>query len=282
MTPPAPVPADPPVRLAIVGPHGRMGAALCELAAGDPRWSVAARVVAPWESEDLGGGLRGVRLDGVEASSIDVLVDFSHREAAALHAPWCARHGVGLVVGTTGLTDSDQAAIVAAAARTAVFQASNFSLGVALLVELAARAAAVLGIAADVEIVETHHGRKRDAPSGTGLTLAHAVAEARAQDLATVRRDGRSGLVGARPPGEIGLHAVRLADVVGEHDVHFGWPDERLLLRHEAKDRRVFATGALRAAAWLHHQRLAGRRGCFGMRDLLAAATGGTAPTPAT
>ncbi|MSP92453.1 MAG: 4-hydroxy-tetrahydrodipicolinate reductase [Myxococcales bacterium] len=280
---PTPDPASAPLaplRLAIVGPHGRMGAALCGLAGIASRWSIAARVVAPWEPVGLEGGHRGVRLDEVDGSQVDVLVDFSHREAVSLHAPWCARQGIGFVVGTTGLTDSDQAAIDAAAGQTAVFQASNFALGVALLGDLVARAAGVLGIDADVEIVETHHAHKRDAPSGTGLTLAHAVATARGQDLSAVRRGGRSGLVGVRPVGEIGLHAVRLSDVVGEHDVHFGWPDERLQLRHEAKDRRVFAAGALRAAAWLQCQRKAGQRGRFGMKDLLADALAGQGRWP--
>ena len=133
------------------------------------------------------------------------------------------------------------------------------------MADLCARAAKVLGEDADVEIIETHHHGKRDAPSGTALSLGHAVAAARGQDLSTVRRDGRVGQVGERPTGEIGFHAVRLADIVGGHEVHFGWGCERLVLKHDARDRKVFAQGALRAAAWLVEQ----APGRYGMADLL-------------
>jgi 4-hydroxy-tetrahydrodipicolinate reductase len=257
----------PTIRLAVVGAHGRMGATIVQLAEADERFTVSARVVAPNEPLDL---LDATLIADLDPATVDVLIDFTHRDAVALHGEWCGRHGIGWVLGTTGLTDADQQAVGQAGLATAVFHASNFSLGVALLADLSARAAKVLGTAADVEIVETHHGRKKDAPSGTALTLAQAVAGARGQVLDDVRRDGRSGMVGERPVGEIGIHAVRLSDVVGEHDVQFGWPDERLLLRHEAKDRRVFAAGALRAAVWLQEVRAAGRKGRFGMADLLA------------
>lgn len=247
-----------PVNVAIAGALGRMGRALCELAESDPNLNIAARVVAPDET--------GTHLSDLDPKSVRVLVDFTHREATQAHARWCAKHGVAWVLGTTGLSAEDRQAVRDAAQRTVVFQAHNYSLGVAILVDLVARAAKTLGLDADVEIVEAHHHHKRDAPSGTALTLAQAVADARGQDLQAVRRDGRSGLVGERPRGEIGMHAVRLGDVVGEHEVAFAWTHERLVLRHDARDRKVFAQGALRAASWCAGQ----EPGLYGMADLLA------------
>ena len=248
-----------PLRIGVVGPYGRMGAALCELAENATDLRLVARIVEPGQ----GGGVLLADLKGLE---FEVLVDFSHREAVAGHAAFVARHRIAWVLGTTGLTADDEAAVAQAARATAVFQASNFSIGVALLTDLAARAARVLGEDADVEIVEVHHSKKRDAPSGTALTLARAVAEARGQELDAVRRDGRSGLPGERPRGEIGIHAVRLADIVGEHEVMFAWPSERICLKHDARDRKVFAHGGLRAARWL----VGKAPGRYGMAQLLA------------
>lgn len=250
------------VRVAVFGPHGRMGKAVCELVEQDPQLQLAARIVEA-------GQAGGVELAAVDPTTIDVAIDFAAREAIGGNSGWCALHGVGWVLGTTGLTAADQGLVRLAAERTLVFQASNFSLGVALLADLAARAAKVLGTECDIEIVEAHHHHKRDAPSGTALTLGHAVAAARGQVLGEVRCDGRSGLVGERPRGQIGFHALRLGDVVGEHEVQFAWPAERLRLWHEARDRKVFAHGALRAAKWLVDQRGAARHGLFGMADLL-------------
>jgi 4-hydroxy-tetrahydrodipicolinate reductase len=252
-------------RVAVVAPNGRMGAAVCQLAAADAAFRIVGRIVPPGEHG-------GVLLHEVDGSDVDVMIDFSHREAVRAHADWCARHGVAWVLGTTGLNEADNAALHAALAQTVVFQASNFSIGVALLADLSARAAAVLGVQTDVEIVEAHHHHKRDAPSGTALTLGKAVAAARGQVLADVVANGREGLVGERAQGEIGMHALRLADVVGRHAVHFGWSMEGLVLTHEARDRRVFAAGALRAAAFAVQQQRSGARGRLGMGDLIAPA----------
>ncbi len=246
------------IRVAIIGANGRMGRHLCELTAVAPALTLAARVVAPDEGD-------GIPLAQLDPQSVDVCVDFSQRAAVAEVAEWVARHHKPWVLGTTGLSAFDEQALALAVAHAPVFLASNFSIGVALLADLCARAAKVLGPEADVEIVETHHNGKRDAPSGTALSLGHAVAAARGQDLSNVRRDGRVGQVGERPQGEIGFHAVRLADIVGEHEVHFGWGCERLTLKHDARDRKVFAHGALRAASWL----VGKKPGRYGMSDLL-------------
>lgn len=252
------------IQVAVAGAHGRMGKVLCELVEEAEDLALAARVVEP-------GQPGGLVIGDVDPTLVQVLIDFSAREAVAGHARWCAEHRIAWVLGTTGLDAEEQAWVARAAEETAVFQASNFSIGVALLADLAARAARVLGLDADAEIVETHHRLKRDSPSGTALTLAKAVAAARGQDLQAVRTDGRSGLVGERPRGEIGLHAVRTADIVGEHEVIFGWPAERLTLKHDARDRKVFAHGALRAARWLFQANRSTPRGLYGMSDLLGA-----------
>ncbi len=246
------------IRVGVIGANGRMGRHLCEVAEASAGLELAARVVAPDEDG-------GIQLSALDPESVDVCVDFSNRAAVAEVAEWIARHRKPWVLGTTGLSAYDEQALEHAVTQAPVFLASNFSIGVALLADLCARAARVLGVDADVEIVETHHNGKRDAPSGTALSLGYAVAAARGQDLSNVRRDGRVGQVGERPQGEIGFHAVRLADIVGEHEVHFGWGSERLTLKHDARDRRVFAQGALRAAHWLASQP-AGR---YGMADLL-------------
>ncbi len=251
------------IRVAVVGPNGRMGATLVELVHDHDRAVVAAKVIPAGEQ---GGQL----LEDVDPRSVDVMIDFSHRVAVQDHAHWCATHGVSWVLGTTGLTSQDENAVDKAAERSLVFRASNFSVGVALLNDLAAKASRVLGTDADVEIVESHHHHKHDAPSGTALTLAETVATARGQVLSEVVTHGRSGLIGARPRGEIGMHALRLADVVGRHELHFGWGNEGLVITHEARDRRVFAAGALRAALWCVQAKAAGRSaGLVGMTDLL-------------
>lgn len=241
-----------------------MGAEVCALASENADFAVLARVIPP---EETGG----VLLQSVDGGPIDAMIDFSHHSVAPMHARWCAANGVALVLGTTGLTVDEQAVVDDAARQTVVFQASNFSLGIALLADLSARAARVLGTECDIEIVESHHHNKLDAPSGTALTLGEAVAGARGQVLRDVVANGRSGFVGERPAGEIGMHALRLADIVGRHSVHFGWPAEGLVLHHEARDRAVFARGALRAAAFCASLRRAGAVGARGMTDLLNA-----------
>ena len=250
------------LRVGVFGPHGRMGQSVVALVLASPDLQLAAKIVEAGQAD-------GVELGALDPSNVDVVIDFTAREAVLGNAAWCGLHGVPWVIGTTGLTPADQLQVRACSERTLVFQASNFSIGVALLADLAARAAKVLGLDADIEIIEAHHHHKRDAPSGTALTLGHAVAHARGQDLAAVRRDGRSGMVGERVRGEIGMHAVRLGDVVGEHEVQLAWPAERLKLVHEARDRQVFALGALRAARWLALSRPRTNRGLFGMADLL-------------
>lgn len=258
------------VRVALSGATGRMGHALARLIADDPEMEVAGGIghTADGAAADLPFRVVSSSAEAGEIlASADVLIDFS---APELLVDLLSRHGdalagKALVVGTTGLSAEDEAALERAAERTAVLRAANFSVGVNLLVALAERAAAVLGDGYDVEIVEAHHRRKVDAPSGTALELARAVAHGHDVSLDDVRVDGRSGRPGARPRGEIGLHAVRGGDVVGDHRVMYIGERERIELAHLAQDRALFAEGAVRAARWL-----AGRApGTYTMRDVL-------------
>jgi 4-hydroxy-tetrahydrodipicolinate reductase len=261
-----------PLRIVVNGATGRMGAALARLAGDDE----ALDVIGGISRTSLEAGYTGmsgyhVILSPEEASGIvaeaDVVIDFSSPEllcrliAAQREQLACTP----LVVGTTGLGQAELDALRELARECAVLPAPNFSVGVNLLVALVEQAARTLGAEFDAEIVEAHHRRKADAPSGTALQLGKAVASGREVALDEMRRDGRSGLAGERPRGEIGFHAVRGGDIVGEHRVMFIGERERVELGHVAQDRALFAEGALRAAKWLH-----GRRpGLYSMRQVL-------------
>jgi 4-hydroxy-tetrahydrodipicolinate reductase len=198
----------------------------------------------------------------------DVVLDFSAPEAlsALLDAHMDALSGRALVVGTTGLTDNVNTALESAARSCAVLVAANFSIGVNVLLALTEQAAQALPANGyDAEIVEAHHRNKVDAPSGTALALGRALAAGWKRSLDELRRDGRTGNTGVRPRGEIGMHAVRGGDVVGEHRVMFLGARERIELAHVASDRAVFAEGALLAARWITGKP-AGR---YAMRDVL-------------
>jgi 4-hydroxy-tetrahydrodipicolinate reductase len=238
------------VKLAVLGASGRMGRQVLELAAADPAIEVVAALDA---GDDLAAGL----------AAAEVYVDFS-APAATRAAAKLAHPGLAAVIGTTGLGDADRAALDALAARAPVLVSANFALGVNLLFALAESAARALP-GWDAEIVEVHHKHKRDAPSGTALALGDAVARGRGVRLADVARTARSGDVGPRPAGQIGLSAVRGGDVVGEHALTLYGPDERIELGHVASSRAIFAAGALRAASFV-----AGKpAGHYAMRDVL-------------
>jgi 4-hydroxy-tetrahydrodipicolinate reductase len=268
-------------RLAICGIRGRMGQALARLIGESPDLELVSGI----DREPLEGAASleygcPVILSPSEAiralEDVDVLVDFSAPAATRtlLESVGAALDGRGLVVGTTGLEAETELLLSELAWRAAVLTAANFSIGVNLLVALAERAAAVLDAGRyDVEIVESHHNRKADAPSGTALMLGEALARGRGRSLDEVRTDGRSGRTGERPVGEIGFHALRAGGIVGEHSVQFVGARERIELAHQALDRDLFADGALTAARWI-----AGRRpGRYGMAEVLGleGATGG-------
>jgi len=185
------------------------------------------------------------------ASRPDVVVDFTTFEASAACAEACARAGVALVIGSTGFTPEARARVAAAARQVPIVLSPNMSVGVNAMFELVRRAAAALGDAYDVEIVEMHHRMKKDAPSGTAVRLAEIAAEALGRDPRADLRFQRAGMIGERPPREIGVQTLRGGDVVGEHTVLFAGAGERLEITHRATSREQFARGAVRAASWV-------------------------------
>jgi 4-hydroxy-tetrahydrodipicolinate reductase len=250
-------------RLLLHGASGRVGRSLLGLLAEHGGLHLVA-AVANAPRADL-GALAVLRPSQIEqAPAFDVAIDFSAPDALPVLARACAERGAALVSGTTGLDDAAQAALDMASLRVPVLWAANFSLGVALLGALARRAAAAVPDW-DCEIIETHHRRKLDAPSGTALRLGEAVAAGRGQRLGELARHGREGARAERRAGEIGFHAVRGGDVVGDHSLLFAGDSEVIELVHRAGSREVFSRGALRAAAWL-----AGRpAGRYSIEDVL-------------
>ncbi|QCI93762.1 4-hydroxy-tetrahydrodipicolinate reductase [Novosphingobium sp. EMRT-2] len=224
-------------RIGIIGSEGRMGQAL--------RAAVAAA------GHDLAGGIdRGGDALALARAS-DVLVDFSAPAALEGNLDAAVAAGVPIVVGTTGLEERHHFLCDAAADAVAVLQTGNTSLGVTLLAHLVREAASRLGEDWDIEIVETHHRMKVDAPSGTALLLGEAAAKGRAVSLAEEAVRGRDGITGARKAGTIGFASLRGGTVAGDHTVHFLADNERLSLSHLAENRAIFARGAVRAAEWL-------------------------------
>lgn len=199
-------------------------------------------------------------------SMADVVIDFTTAGASAVLAGQAAGRGVALVIGSTGLSAQDLRRIEEAAARVPIIQSGNYSLGVNMLLGLVAQAARALPAQAyDIEVSEAHHKRKIDAPSGTALMLGEAAAKGRGVALSAVARRGRDGITGARPDGEIGFSVIRGGGTVGDHSVIFAAEDEILTLSHSARDRGLFARGAVAAARWV-----VGRPpGLYDMQDVL-------------
>jgi 4-hydroxy-tetrahydrodipicolinate reductase len=195
----------------------------------------------------------------------ETVVDFSHHSTIEYVLARCVEKNKSLVIGTTGHTDSQTAAIQHAAQQIPIVHAPNFSVGVNTLFWLARKATEILGPSFDLEVVEMHHRLKKDAPSGTAKRLAEILAEGRGLSYNDDTRHGRSGIVGERTPNEIGVHALRGGDVVGDHTVIFAAQGERVELTHKASSRDTFAQGALRAALWLRCK----PAGLYDMQDVL-------------
>lgn len=232
--------ADQPIRISLFAPDGRMGTAITSAVASDPGFTI---------DQDHG----------------DVLVDFSAPDALPASLDRAVSAAIPILIGTTGLDELADRRIAAAAREVAVLCAANTSLGVALLSDLVERAARVLGPDWDIEIAETHHRMKADAPSGTALALGEAAAKGRGMDLNAER--GRDGIGLKREPGAIGFAALRGGSVAGDHDVLFLGQDERLILSHRAENRMIFARGALAAARFL----VGKPAGLYSMRDVIGA-----------
>jgi 4-hydroxy-tetrahydrodipicolinate reductase len=262
----------PTISLAIAGAAGRMGRRLIALASEQPQvFQLTAAIDASGTSfigQDA-GTLAGVSSTGVAiaptlAGNPAVLIDFSAPAATRALIPVCVERKVAMIIGTTGLTPADHEQIAKASISIPILQATNTSLGVTVLLAVAAQVARQLGEAYDIEIVEAHHNQKKDAPSGTALSLAEAICKATGRDAQKDLVHGREG-EDPRRPKTIGMHAVRMGDVVGEHTIYYATPGERIEIKHVATNRDTFARGALRAA-----QFLAGRNpGRYTMNDVL-------------
>jgi len=260
------------IRVAINGACGRMGMRLVDLVCEDSDMALVAALETgdhPSLGRDVGAaagkGEISVKVASAIEEELDVLIDFSAPASTAARAPECADAGIAMVIGTTGLEQAQMDAVKDAAARTPIFMAPNMSVGVNVLLDAAARVAAALGPAYDCEIIEVHHRFKKDAPSGTALKFAGAIAQATGRDLEKCGTYGRKGQTGERRAGEIGVHAVRAGDVVGEHRILFATLGETVELVHRAHTRDTFARGALRAARFI-----VGRpAGMYGMEHLL-------------
>lgn len=252
------------IRLILNGAAGRMGRAVAAAACGVEGLEVAACIDRP-DISDVDGVPLSHDLAAVVRAG-DVVVDFSGPEGARHAATVCAAQGAGLVTGSTGLGPADEQALAAAAQRVAVLRANNFSLGVAALRVALKAALAAVPASWDVEIVERHHRLKKDSPSGTAVTLAADIRAARGLPPEAVRH-GREGIVGPRPAGELGVHAVRGGTWVGDHQVLLAGEGEWLELRHVAQDRAAFAHGAVAAARFV----AGAKAGLWTLEDVLRA-----------
>jgi 4-hydroxy-tetrahydrodipicolinate reductase len=263
------------MRLVIAGAGGRMGRTLIHAIAATKGVTLAGAVEAAG-SAVIGrdaGELAGLGANGVKVSS-DVapllkdangLIEFTIPAASLALAELCAAAGVAHIMGTTGHSAEEEAVIAKAASRAPIVKSGNMSLGVNLLAALVKRVAQTLGEEYDIEIVEMHHNKKIDAPSGTALMFGRAAAAGRGVNLAQRSVRGRDGMTGARAAGDIGFASLRGGTVVGDHSVIFAGPAERIELTHRAEDRMIFARGALHAALWARGK----RPGLYSMADVL-------------
>ena len=241
-----------PIKIAVAGSGGKMGRAVVEAVQGDKAFALAS-------SFDVGD-------DAAKAIAAgDVLVDFTRPEGTLAHLEHCLKAGKGMVIGTTGFSDSQKKTLAEAARRIPIVLSPNFAIGVNAVFKLAETAAGILGEGFDVEIIEAHHRHKVDAPSGTALRLGELIAGKLKRDLKKDAKHGREGDTGARPDRQIGFHAIRGGDIVGEHTVVFAGTGERVEVTVRSQSRATYAMGALRAAKFL-----AGKRtGLYDMADVL-------------
>ncbi len=261
--------------IVINGVSGRMGQMLVKVVSESQNARLVGALVRTghaWIGRDVGEAMGAAPLgvtvtdDPLEAmAKAQAVIDFTTPATTVALAMIAAQARAVHVIGTTGLTGEDLAKLDAAARHAIVVRAGNMSLGVNLLVQLTKKVAAALDESFDIEIVEAHHRHKVDAPSGTALMLGEAAAEGRGVSLDDVADRGRDGITGARESGHIGFSAIRGGDVVGEHDVIFAGMGERVVLRHLATDRAIFARGALKAALWGVGQ----KPGSYDMIDVL-------------
>jgi len=259
------------VKIAITGVAGRMGRRIVALAIESERFDIVAATEARGHQavgKDV-GELAGVGRFGLEVTEAleqtpEALIDFTGPEGTLHWLEVCRSRKVPMVIGTTGLTASQQAEVADAAGAIPIVCAANMSVGVNVLLNIVGQVAKALGEDYDIEIAETHHRFKKDAPSGTALALAKSICAAVGKDPGEALVYGRGGQC-PRKKGEIGMHALRVGDTVGEHTVYFGNLGETITIAHSAHTRDTFARGALRAAAWL----IGKKPGLYTMMDVL-------------
>ncbi|WP_299371422.1 4-hydroxy-tetrahydrodipicolinate reductase [uncultured Tateyamaria sp.] len=246
--------------IVIAGASGRMGQMLIRSVMESDKMRLVGALERPghdWVGQDVGVAMGGAALGALvyddalkPMAQAQAVIDFTAPEATIALSKIAAQARAAHIIGTTGMTDEQIAQLEPAARHCAIVRAGNMSLGVNLLVQLTKQVAAALDEDFDIEVIEAHHHHKVDAPSGTALMLGEAAAAGRGVDLAQVRDAARDGITGARTRGDIGFAVVRGGDIVGEHEVLFAGAGERIVLRHMATDRALFAKGALRAALW--------------------------------
>ncbi|WP_163335986.1 4-hydroxy-tetrahydrodipicolinate reductase [Desulfopila sp. IMCC35008] len=263
------------VKVIIAGAAGRMGQRIAHMVAAHPELEYSAAFEAtgsPAIGRDAGelvfGEKNGVIIEeGLEAvvDKGDVIIDFTFHAATMGFARIAAQHNRAMVIGTTGLTGENLAELRQLAENFPCVQAPNMSVCVNVLFKLVKKTAAILGSDFDIEIVEAHHNKKKDAPSGTAIRLGELAAEGVNTKLSEVGVFERNGIIGERKPEEIGIQSIRAADIVGEHTVYFAGPGERIELTHRAHSRDHFAKGAVTAAAWI----MGRENGVYSMFDVL-------------
>ncbi len=262
-------------RIAVAGVAGRMGKAILETCAQTEGVMLTAAIehsASPKLGQDSGEvagiGANGIRIVADISSVIgqfDVLIDFTLPEATLANLKLCHAAGKRVVIGTTGLTDSQKALIRSDSADIAIMLSPNMSIGVNLCFKLAELAASIIGEHTDIEIIEAHHRMKKDAPSGTAVRLGEIIADTLGRDLKECAVYGREGITGERDRKTIGFETIRAGDIVGDHTVMFASAGERVEITHKASSRQAFASGAVRAAVWLMQK----DSGLYDMQDVL-------------
>jgi 4-hydroxy-tetrahydrodipicolinate reductase len=259
-------------KMVIIGAAGRMGRRILSLALEAGRFDIVGAVERqghPDIGKDAGlaaaASQINVKLDTAYPAGADVAIDFSLPEAADKTADYCLKNNTALVLGTTGLSAQQHKKIKSVSAKIPVIYGTNMSVGMNVLFSLVGRAASMLGDEYDIEIIEQHHRFKKDAPSGSALTLAENICKTTGKKFPDCLTYGRSGKDALRKKGDIGIHAVRAGDITGIHSVIFGAAGESLTLNHTAHNRDTFAQGALRAAQWL----VGKKPGLYSMADVL-------------
>ena len=263
------------IKAAISGAAGRMGKTILEVindtdgvTAGAAIEQSNSPLLGADAGEQAGIGNQGVTITdniGAVMDDFDVLIDFTQAGAVLANLEQCRANEKRMVIGTTGLSAEQQQAIRAAGDEIAIVFAPNMSAGVNLCFKLAELAAAAVGETTDIEIIEAHHNRKIDAPSGTAVRLGEIVASTLGRDLEECAVYGRQGFTGARDRKTIGFETIRAGDIVGEHTVMFAGEGERVEIRHVATSRKTFAGGAVRAAQWIMEK----ENGLYSMQDVL-------------